>query len=476
MATHPLAMTTLTYLVVAFELAFPFLIWSRRTQWLVAAGSVALHGGIAVFMGLVPFAVEALVFQFVVFGDASYDTLGRVIRAVPRRLRSQRRRRGPWRARVPQAAAGVEWAPLIEQNRWRRAGTGLRACDPARACPGFTLFAPMTPHQAVYLIDLAGNVVHSWALPYSPGYGYLTPTGRLFFNGRVVIAHPTRFIERAASKRGAALEVDWNGRTLWEVNHPDHHHDAIRLRNGNVLLLCMGQVPREIARRVRGGIPNSEANGQMYGDYLVEATTEGEVVWEWRSWEHLDPDADAIDPQVHRYEWTHGNAVAELPDGNIVVSFRHTSSVIIVDRGSGTIIWKLGPPILSQQHAPTPLPNGNLLIFDNGTYRIHGGVFSRVIEVEVPSKRIVWVYREPRTTDFWAPTLSNAQRLPNGNTLICEGDFGRFFEVTPHGAVVWEYVSPYFGRLSGRVDAPVGNPVFRVYRYSAEEIARAQSA
>jgi hypothetical protein len=61
--------------------------------------------------------------------------------------------------------------------------------------------------------------------------------------------------------------------------------------------------------------------------------------------------------------------------------------------------------------------------------------------------------------------------LPNGNTLICEGDFGRLFEVTAGGEVVWEYVNPYFG---GPPSAQ-HNRVFRAYRYSAEEIARARA-
>ena len=63
------------------------------------------------------------------------------------------------------------------------------------------------------------------------------------------------------------------------------------------------------------------------------------------------------------------------------------------------------------------------------------------------------------------------QRLPNGNTLICEGDFGRLFEVTAGGELVWEYVNPYFGRLPKAKN----NRVFRAYRYSAEEIARARA-
>jgi len=215
----------------------------------------------------------------------------------------------------------------------------------------------------------------------------------------------------------------------------------------------------------------------MYGDYVVEVTTGGEVVWEWRAWEHLDPDVDLIVAQQDkRDEWTHANTVVEMPDGNIAMSFRNTSTVVIVDRRSGKIIWRLGPPVLAQQHAPTPLPNGNLLIFDNGTHRVdHWLPHSRVIEVDVATKQIVWTYRESRIIDFFSPLISNAQRLPNGNTLICEGSYGRLFEVTREGEVVWEYVNPFFGRPAGPPDQPLTNAVFRAFRYSAEEIARARS-
>src|SRR5206468_7375537 len=97
--------------------------------------------------------------------------------------------------------------------------------------------------------------------------------------------------------------------------------------------------------------------------------------------------------------------------------------------------------------------------------------FSRVIEVEPATKKIVWEYRENRESDFFSPRISNAQRLPNGNTLICEGDFGRLFEVTVGGEIVWEYVNPYFG---GPPTAQ-NNRIFRAYRYSAEDIARARA-
>jgi hypothetical protein len=65
-----------------------------------------------------------------------------------------------------------------------------------------------------------------------------------------------------------------------------------------------------------------------------------------------------------------------------------------------------------------------------------------------------------------------AQRLANGNTLLTESSFGRFFEVTKEGEIVWEYVNPFFGGPPGWET----NQVFRALRYSPEEIARASAA
>jgi hypothetical protein len=362
----------------------------------------------------------------------------------------------------------------VDQNPIRRRGTGLRALDEARACPGLTLFAPMGG-KTVYLIDLHGTIVHTWNLPYQPGvYGYITDGGTLFYNGQ--IPNDT-FLGKTPFMGGAAMEVDWNGKMLWEVHRPDHHHDGRLLRNGNIILLCMRELPDDIAKRVRGGRPRTEVDGKrIWADFLVEMTTGGKVVWEWRSWEHLDPEKDVLtEVQGVREEWTHANSVFEEPDGNLLVSFREISTVVRIDRNTGKILWKLGAPPLAGQHAPYRLANGNILIFDNGPHRLDRTFpFSRVIEVNSETNEIVWTYQEPQEYNFFSPRISNAQRLPNGNTLINEGSFGRFFEVTPEGDVVWEYVNPYFGPPTAPAKLQ-DNWVFRVYRYFDNEIARARA-
>ena len=85
-----------------------------------------------------------------------------------------------------------------------------------------------------------------------------------------------------------------------------------------------------------------------------------------------------------------------------------------------------------------------------------------------------WQYKAPNPTDFYSRNISGAQRLANGNTLICSGAGGRLFEVTEQGAIVWEYISPITqagplmqGQSPG--GGPMnGNPVFRAYRYAAD--------
>jgi arylsulfotransferase ASST len=373
------------------------------------------------------------------------------------------------------SASGLAPTSGVDQNPIRRRGTGLRARDAVRVSPGLTLFAPVFGDGTVYLIDLDGNVVHTWRMPYPPGlYGYLTEKGTLFYNGK--IPNET-FLGKSPFKGGVALEAGWNGKVVWELRHPNHHHDGRLLRNGNVLLLCATELPDDLARKVQGGRPGSEEKGKIWADYLVEMTKDGRTIWEWRTWEHLDPSKDAITAmQDDRSEWPHGNAVLELPDGNLMVSFRNISTIIKIDRQTSEILWKLGAPALSGQHAPTPLSNDNLLIFDNGPHRLdHSFPFSRVIEVNPTTNEIVWKYQEAILPNFYSPRSSNAQRLPNGNTLINEGSFGRFFEVSPVGELVWEYVNPHFGPENASPNAQY-NTVFRVYRYTNEEVERARKS
>jgi hypothetical protein len=137
---------------------------------------------------------------------------------------------------------------------------------------------------------------------------------------------------------------------------------------------------------------------------------------------------------------------------------------------------KLGT-IIGQHQAhmiPKGLPGeGNILLFDNGGYagyEILGfpirylRFYSRVIEFNPVTYDIVWQYEKkfPISQRFYSDRISGAQRLPNGNTLICEGNKGRIFEVTSLNEIVWEYIYP------GATGEYKNNSVYRAYRVPPE--------
>jgi len=101
---------------------------------------------------------------------------------------------------------------------------------------------------------------------------------------------------------------------------------------------------------------------------------------------------------------------------------------------------------------------GDILIFNNGDSR-PSGIYSSVDEIKPPvnetaayylepgsaygPENLTWSYTANPPTSFYSGAFSGAQRLTDGNTLICDGVGGRFFEVTPEKETVWQYINPY---------------------------------
>jgi hypothetical protein len=178
-------------------------------------------------------------------------------------------------------------------------------------------------------------------------------------------------------------------------------------------------------------------------------------------------------------------------NGNVVHEWKYAGfpSVFLdpkLSAGKRGHVQKLPRPVdqISGQHdahlIAEGLPGaGNILVFDNqgeGGYpppplSVTGG--SRVLEIDPVKQEIVWEYDgessgRPGWT-FLSSFISSARRLPNGNTLIDEGYNGRFFEVTPKGEIVWEYVSPYFGNFFGNVPG-VGQGIPSNWVYRAQPV------
>jgi hypothetical protein len=348
----------------------------------------------------------------------------------------------------------------------------LKIYDSSKAYNGYTLFGPMWGND-IWLIDMKGQIVHHWVMKcVSATHAKLLSNGNLLWQGR----NPEEAMGGLAGAQGTEMvEVDWDGNEVWRYDDPFLNHDFVRLDNGNTILNRYVQIPGDIAAKIKGGIPGTEREGKIWSCSFQEITKEGEVIWEWKHYEHLDPETDVICPLCHRTTWGYTNSLDVLPDGNILCTFRLLNTIAIVDRKTGEIVWRWGPEhSLGHPHCCTILDNGNVLVFDNGLHRqskdfgvpdVEG---SRVVEVNPKTNEIEWEYRHPDAPQFYSAVCGGTQRLPNGTTLICESTKGRFFEVTPHKEIVWEYFSPFMVRRPSMWGWTLNATIFQVLRYGPE--------
>lgn len=357
---------------------------------------------------------------------------------------------------------------------------GVRLYKPEKACYGYTLINPYNRGD-VFLIDMEGNYLKCWVSDTAlRNDATLLPNGNLLY-AKVAPLPPESDMSHPRIGSwgigGGLVEVDWEGNLVWKYVDRLQNHTHWRMKSGNTIYPVSLVAPKEIAVRVKGGIPGTEDRGMVWTDGFHEVTPDGKIVWEWNAAYHLDPERHAICPVGFRGDWTHMNSIEELPDGNILTSMRNISTICIVDKTTGNIKWDWGIGEVSHQHAPTLLENGNILLFDNGAHRQDGSLisYSRVVEVNPATNKIEWEYKADPPQSFYSSLISNAQRLPNGNTLICEGLKGRIFEVTIDGEIVWEYLSPFYsslvaliGKISPSAQAGTKtftNAIFRAYRY-----------
>lgn len=134
---------------------------------------------------------------------------------------------------------------------------------------------------------------------------------------------------------------------------------------------------------------------------------------------------------------------------------------------------------------PEGLPDaGKIMVFNNGLDR-PGGEYSSVDIIVPPVDAagnylinadqafgpvsLDWSYVADPPSQFYSGNISGAQRLPNGNTLICSGQDGHLFEITPAGNIVWDYISPILASgPATQGQTPNGGTLFRAFRYAPD--------
>lgn len=410
------------------------------------------------------------------------------------------------------------WVTVTPVHAYEATGgpTGLIRYKKGDAYEGYTLFSPMMSNTS-YLIDMEGNVVHKWDTNYRPGlYAELLPNGNLLRGGRLDDP-PVKF----GGRSGLVQEIDWNGKVVWQYkNHSPksvHHHTFCRLPNGNTLVLSWEYKTYEEAI-AKGRDPYTlpkegyefagTVHKGIWPDYLEEVNPAGQVVWTWHAWDHVGTGPNQLDinfclPKAAKYmanaDWNHMNSIAYIPETDqIVLNSRNFGEFYLINHKTGAIENRWGNPSaykagrgpswiddgdqqLFGPHDVSVLKNGNFLIFDNGWKRPEG-MRSRVVELDLKKNKIVWQYATNVTNSFYSAFQGGAQRLPNGNTLICSTGQGHIFEVTggSRPQVVWEYIVPVVGPGSTKcfiddrediVDASeeiLKNIVHRAFRYGKD--------
>lgn len=264
------------------------------------------------------------------------------------------------------------------------------------------------------------------------------------------------------------------------------------------------------------------------------ANNQAEVVWEWRAWDHLVQNFDesklnygVVSDQPGTIDlnkvsssspdWLHINSISYNADlDQILIGTPFLHEIWVIDHSTtkeeaatssggdsgkgGDLLYRWGNPEIYDrgsmteqqlfgQHDPTWLEeNGQwkVLLFNNGNTRAEGS-FSTVEIIQLPLDDMgnyaledsspyaptspEWIYSAENKTDFFSSIVSGAQRLPNGNTLICSGRPGQIFEIDPNENKVWEYRSPV--AATGEIFCPTdveANPgiVFRAEKYSKD--------
>ena len=222
------------------------------------------------------------------------------------------------------------------------------------------------------------------------------------------------------------VEVDKDtGEVVWEYDWYDEFihwhevHDVERLDSGETAIIDMG---------------NNRA-------FTVNEA--GEITWEWQAEDYLTPgtpfyeEYGGPEKRFEHDDWTHMNDIDQLENGNFQMSIRNFDVVIEVDPETKEIVDVIGEPgnhdILDKQHNPHRIESAGTVVVANSEN-------NSIVELDVESETIVWQYTGAARGDLRWPR--DADRLPNGNTLITDSRNNRILEVDPEGEIDWQFSDP----------------------------------
>lgn len=338
-----------------------------------------------------------------------------------------------------------------------------------------------------YLINKEGQKLFTWNFDLELGNDL-----ELLPNGQVLGIFKTEDPKIIFGGYGGIIRIiNPDGSIDWEFEYSTDdyisHHDAELLPNGNILFIAWERIDVETAQQF-----GANADQDVFTEKLVEVNPDtNEIVWEWRSWEHIVQDEvnnlnnyGIISESPNRIninynlpdkiDLMHANGIDYDEEKDVIyMTVNAYSEIWVIDHSTttaeastsfggnynkgGDLLYRFGNPtaynntlgkrIFYSVHFPNLLENdevysGRLLTYSNGNNIQQ----SKVYEIQLPETfaltpnlnnepEVIWDFTDP---DLYSSIISGASRLSNGNTLICEGDYG-YWEVTPDKEIAWKY-------------------------------------
>jgi Arylsulfotransferase (ASST) len=354
--------------------------------------------------------------------------------------------------------------------------------------PGYIFVAPEkgggTGKGGAMIIDDRGQVV--WFRPLRGPFGRTMNFGTQTYKGREVLTWgqtPGEYIIFDSSYREIAGFKAANG-------YNGDHHEFLISPQDTALITIYDEVPRDLTSV--GGSKDGVAIQGIVQELDIET---GEVLFEWKSIDHVDLEETYGTPSEDHYpgiDYFHINSIDVDPDNNLLISARETSAVYKIDRTSGRVIWRLGGKKsdfemgpgtrFAFQHDARRLPDGTISIFDNGSLVFENGIPKAVeesraivLDLDVDRMRASLVREYTHPDKQYAHAAGNTQVLPNGNVFVGWGrglavsefgDDGELlfdFRVSPEHKSYRAFRFPWSGQ-------PFRRPVAVAERTSAKEL------
>lgn len=344
------------------------------------------------------------------------------------------------------------WSPA----RTEKTGVTINKADKTQK--GLTLYSSGDGPHAV-LIDMAGNIVHEWRMPFSEIYDETSPittpqkddfmhwhTAKMAPDGDLIV----QYTAAGDTPYGYGMaKIDRNSRPVWKYLGTVHHDFSIA-PDGRIYALTQQFRFNTYANRKQLTPPRLD-------DFAVILSPEGKEIKRVSILDALINSnyANMVDfaPYFSNEDVLHTNTIQLITEetarnfakgkaGDVVLSFRDLGIIAVLDMDAEKIVWATRGPWLGQ-HDPDVLPNGDILLFDNqGQLADPNAGQSRILQIDPQTNAITWEYKGTADHKFDSNIRADQQRLANGNTLITESSGGRLFEVTPDGEIVWEFHNP----------------------------------